>query len=161
MPVAPTPDALATILPGEWILGATSLPEWIDGSRRGGRFRFLVESTDPLVLTEEQRFTTPEGRRSKIVVTSRLAGEGFVSRGAGLRRVLRGRWRVLGVTEDASVLALRTERSRRLTEGVIVLVQAGADAGELRRHVAAASEELGLSPEDFASLGWIDLAAER
>jgi hypothetical protein len=161
MPNAPTAEFVAATLPGHWRLGATSLPEWLDGERQSVVFDFQVESEDPLVIVELQNFTTPEGKDRQITRVSQWQRGEFQSRGKGIRKALHGRWNVIGFSDDNSVAVLRVERSRGFQEGVLVLVRVGVDASELRSLVAASSDDLGLSPEEFGSLWWFDVPTQR
>lgn len=161
MPTAPTTETIAEALPGTWRLGATSLPEWLDGARQSALFRFEVTSNDPLVISEEQSFTTPDGKDRQVVRVSQWQRGQFQSRGSGIRKALLGRWKSLGFTDDNSVVALKIEKSRGFQEGILVLVRLGVDASELRSLVAASSHELGLTPEEFGSLWWVEVPAHQ
>lgn len=157
MPSSPSAKTVAEVVVGAWGLGATSLPEWLDGSRTAAHVQFSVVSPEPLVVREEQRYTSADGKERVGIISSNWANGQFVSRGSGVRRISRGRWRVLGVTDDHNILVIRTERSATVSDGVMVLVRVGADGSELRTTIATSSEDLGLTPEVFASLGWLPL----
>lgn len=154
MPPAPTVQSIATTVEGSWHLGATNLPDWLDGSRRAAHIIFEVVTTEPLVVRERQQFIA-EGKERELVVTSHWANGEFVSRSTGLRRLARGRWRVLGISEDSAIVVVRVEKSAQVADGLMVLVRSGTDASELRTTIANSSASLGLGPEDFASLGWL------
>lgn len=161
MPNAPTAEFVAATLAGHWRLGATSLPEWLDGERQSVLVDFEVESEDPLVIREQQNFTTPEGKDKQVTRVSQWRRGEFRSRGSGLRKALHGRWNAIGFSGDNTVAVLRVERSRGFQDGILVLVRVGADASELRSLVAASSDDLGLTPEEFGSLWWFDVPAHR
>lgn len=158
MPSFPSSATVAQVVVGSWKLGATSLPEWLDGSRTAGQFQFTLVSSEPLVVREEQRFVGADGKHRDVVITSNWQNGQFVSRGTGLRRISRGRWRVLGVTDDHGILIVRTERSVTVVDGVMVFVRVGTDGSELRTTIANSWEDLGLTPEAFASLGWLPIS---
>lgn len=157
MSPAPTAQNVAKAVAGSWQLGATNLPVWLGGTRSGAHFAFEVVTEDPLVVREYQRFTA-EGKERGLVVTSIWARGEFVSRSTGVRRLARGRWRVLGINDDRSIVVVRTEKSAQVLDGLMVFVRSGSDASELRTTIANSSQALGLEPEDFASLGWLPVA---
>ena len=160
MPPAPNAQTIASSVAGSWHPGATSMPEWLNGSRKGAQFTFEIVTTDPLVVRERQQFTA-EGKERDFIVTSHWAKGEFISRSTGVRRLARGRWRVLGISADSNIVVVRTEKSAQVADGLLVLVRSGTDASELRTTIANSSEALGLAPEDFASLGWLPVPDPR
>lgn len=161
MPTAPTIKTVAEVLPGNWRLGATSLPEWLDGGRQAVLFQFEVVSSGPLVINEHQNFTTPEGKDKQILRVSQWQRGEFQSRGSGLRKALHARWNAIGFSDDHNVAVLRVGRSRGFQDGILVLVRVGFDGSELRSLVAASSDDLGLTPEEFGSLWWFEAPTHR
>lgn len=154
MHTPPTPHRLAEVLPGSWILGASSQLFWLDGRHGEPRFTFRVVTPAPLRLTETIEFSTPEGRPRVMTGKTRRARSEFVWRGSGADALVARRWSAAGVDDSGSVLVMRYRRTRAVPSGIDLLVREGSDVGELRTLVATTSTELGLSPEDFASLSW-------
>lgn len=148
-----SPDELADRLPGRWAIHATSFPMWLRGDRLDPAITYRVRRRDPLVLDDVVDYRHERRGPRRVVGRDRLRGDGFVWRGSGPLAVLRSRWRVTGV--DGPVLAIRFERSAATPAGVDVLVREGHRVRELRRTVAEGLDALGLTPEEFASLGWL------
>ena len=159
MPTVLTERTIADTLPGDWHVGATNLPLWLDGERHAVSFRFERESSDPLVIREQQDFTTTDGKAKVVVRVSRWQRGEFQVRASRLLGARSGRWSVIGVNGAGSVVVLKVEKSRGVQEGLLVLVRLGFDASELRSMVAASSGDFGLGPEDFGSLSWLEVAA--
>lgn len=146
---------LAEVLPGAWTLGATSQLFWLDGRHGEPRFSFAVATRSPLLLSETIEFAHPDGRpRVATGKTRRVRGE-FAWRGTGTDAFVTRRWSVAGLDATGSILVQRYRRTRAVTKGIDVLVREGAEIGELRTVVAGTAAELGLTPEDFASLTWL------
>ena len=147
---------LAQLLPGGWIVAATNIQAWLTPDRVGGRYVWDVLETDPLVLTEDIAFANQRGIDQHILGVSLEVDGGFVWRGRGLQRFTRSHWSVIGLTDDETVLAVRYIRSRATEAGVSILLREGTPPRELRAMIAHDSARLGLTPEDFATLTWID-----
>lgn len=148
-----SPDELADRLPGRWAIHATSFPMWLRGDRLDPGICYRLRRRDPLVLDDVVEYRHERRGPRRIVGRDRLRADGFVWRGAGMLAVLRSRWGVTGI--DGAVLAIRFERSPVTPPGVDVLVREGDAVPELRRSVAERLDALGLTPEEFASLGWL------
>ena len=121
MPPAPNAQNIASALAGSWHLGATNLPEWLGSSRSTPRFTFEIVTTEPLVIRERQQFSA-EGKERELIVTSNWANGEFISKSTGVRRLARGRWRVLGISADSSIVVVRTEKSTQVVDGLSVFV---------------------------------------
>jgi len=150
-----TPQRLAEVLPGAWGLGATSQLFWLDGRHGEPRFTFRVAGMSPLRLTETIEFANLDGRPRILAGKTRWVRDEFVWRGSGADALVTRRWSAAGVDETGSILVMRNRRTRAFANGIDILVREGAELGELRTIVASTAAELGLSPEDFASLTWI------
>ncbi len=159
MPTVLDQEIVADVLEGEWRLGATNVVEWLDGTRREVVLQFDIEQSDPLVVTEQQAYTSPDGRRRLQSIRSEWAEGAFRSRGRGILRTGATRWRLGGVSDDRATIVLRVATVREGQDALFVLVRAGMTAGELRGTIAMRSQEFGVGPEDFASLSWLDLPA--
>lgn len=143
-------------LAGEWSIGASNIEPWVNGARRDALFRFAVENESPLVITEEQVFTTKDGKERRNALTNHFHDGEFVSKG---RRILgtMSRWSIRGVSEDGSILIIRMTHARGGQDGLMVMVRLNEVLDELRATLARQAEEFGLGPEDFASLTWLPL----
>lgn len=159
MPRVLDQETVAGVLPGEWIVGATNVIEWLDDSRRDVIFRFEVVNASPLTIREHQSFTTREGKERQQSIQSEWVNGVFRSKGRGILRADATRWRLGGVSEDHSTLVLRVATVRGGQDGLIVLVRRDAVPDELRIMIATKSESFGVGPEDFASLSWLELPA--
>ncbi|HEU4848936.1 MAG TPA: hypothetical protein VFS93_00840 [Terrimesophilobacter sp.] len=159
MPTTLDQETIAEALPGSWRVGATNIVDWLDGDRRDPVFRFEVSETTPLAISEEQEFTSPEGKSRLITIQSEWVDGVFRSKGRGILKSGASRWRLGGMSEDRSVLVIRVATIRGGQDGLLVLVRSDAASGELRSMIATRSDEFGLGPEDFASLSWLDLSA--
>lgn len=147
------PELLRDALPGRWAIRATNFPMWLHGERRAPRIEYRMRRADPLVLDDIVSYVHDRRGPGRIVGTDRLRGDGFVWRGRGMLGVLRSRWVVAGL--DGPVLAIRFARSVVTPAGADLLVREGEAMPELRTHAAERLEALGLTPEEFASLGWL------
>lgn len=148
-------EAVGRILPGSWRIAASNFPVWLAGDRLEPRFSFELVTGHPLVLAEDVQFSTPEGEEKHILGTATWMGDGFRWRGKGLKGVLPGYWSVAGVSDDESVAVIRVDKSFASEAGIDILVREGTQRPEVRALVARATEEFGLSPEDFGSLTWL------
>lgn len=158
MGTEPTPGHLAQILPGRWRILATNLFHWLNGERLEPVVELSLNSTDPLVLGEQVKFATNEGKGRVVRSRSAWSGNHFVTRKLGMRPSAR-RWTVDGASEDGNVIVVRHGSGRSAGGGIDVLVRDGADADQVRALVAHDSETFDLSLEDFASLSWFPLPA--
>lgn len=155
MRTPPTPDRLAEVLPGAWGLGATSQFFWLDGRHGEPRFSFRIAGISPLRLIETIEFAESDGRPRTLTGKTRWVRDEFVWRGSGTDALVARRWSAAGIDESGSILVMRYRRTRAVTSGIDLLVREGGDVGELRTLVASTAAELGLAPEDFASLTWL------
>lgn len=146
---------LSDLLPGTWRLAATNMPMWLDGTRLSPRHSYELVGTEPLVFGDDVGFITPEGEEKHVVGTDTWRHGRFVWRGKGWQRIWPTRWTVSGVSADDSVMVIHFDRSRATPAGVEIRVRDGVHHPELRKLVARDTENLGLTPEDFASLTWL------
>jgi len=146
---------LADLLPGRWGILATNFPVWLLTAHINPTVEYEVIKDDPLVLGSVIRFETEDGEEKSVSGRSRWTGEDFVRHGTGLRRMMKSRWSVSGVSEAGHVVTIRTEKSMIFPEGVTLIVRDDVDTEQLRAHVANNSTRFGLTAEDFASLGWM------
>lgn len=151
---------LADVLPGTWTIAATNLPMWLNGERLDGRLSYELISSDPLVLSDDVAYRDPQGEEKHIVGENsfgrdRYGDEGFRWRGKGMLKLVPGRWAVSGFSEDGAIAVIRFEKSLATAAGIDVIVREGADEPEVRKTIARATEEFGLTPEDFGSLTWL------
>jgi len=149
-------SVFADKLPGTWRLAATNLPMWVDGTRHDPEFAFEVVDGRELTFTSTVRYATTGGEAKAIVGSDRLRGDEFVRRGRGWLTTLTSRWRVAGANDDFEIVATRYSRSRLAPEGIDVLVRKEAMLTAVRSTVAHATEQFGLTAEDFASLTWLE-----
>ncbi|MDO7882227.1 hypothetical protein [Antiquaquibacter soli] len=150
-----TETELAEILPGTWRIAATNFPMWLSGERLQPQFRYGLLSESPLTLSDEVAYVTTEGEEKQILGKDVLRRGEFVWRGKGLLSFARSRWHVSGADEQRTLLVIRFSKSIATPPGIDLVVREGSSYPHLRRVVASSTEELGLSPEDFASLGWL------
>ncbi len=150
-----TETELSEVLPGTWRIAATNFPMWLDGSRLQPQFSYGLLSASPLTLSDEVSFVTPEGEEKQILGKDTLRRGEFVWRGKGVLSIASSRWRVSGADAERTLLVIRFSKSFATPAGIDIVIREGSAYPNLRRIVAGSTEELGLSPEDFASLGWL------
>ena len=160
MPATLTANTLAQILPGSWTIAATNFPTWLTGERRSPRFRYELVGQNPLVLSDDVFYVTAEGEEKHILGqdtfgVDRYGNDEFRWRGKKLLRFFVSRWSVSGVNEDGSIAVIRFSKSLVTPAGIDIIVRADVEVPELRATIARATEEFGLSPEDFGSLTWL------
>lgn len=148
---------LAELLPGTWRIAATNLPVWLDGDHRNPRIELAATSAEPLRFDEVAAFEAATGEPSEFVARSRWAGTHFVRRGRGRRALVRSRWTVGAVDDERGLVVVRVEQSLRSPAGIDLVLRADASGDGVRPYVAARTEQLGLSPEEFGSLTWLTL----
>jgi hypothetical protein len=148
-------SVLAAKLPGTWSVAATNFPMWLDGTRHNPEFTYDVVEGDKLTLAETVSYTTTTGEPKMIRGTDRLRGDEFVWRGQGWLKVLASRWRVVGANDAFDVAVIRFTRSRLTPAGIDVLVRKDASVMAARSTVAHATDQFGISAEEFASLTWL------
>lgn len=146
---------LIEVLPGTWRIAATNFPMWLDGSRLQPQFTYGLLSESPLSLTDEVSYVTPEGEGKQILGKDTFRRGEFVWRGKGVLAIASSRWRVSASDADRTLLVVRFSKSFATPAGIDIVIREGSTYPNLRRTVAASTEELGLSPEEFASLGWL------
>ena len=146
--------ALADLLPGRWEILATNFPVWLLTAHLNPSVEYELVREDPLVLASVIRFETEDGEEKEVHGRSHWTGEDFIRRGTGIRRLVKSRWSVGGVSEAGHVVTIRTEKSLVFPDGVTLIVREDVDTDHLRAHVANNSTRFGLTAEDFASLGW-------
>lgn len=148
--------ALADLLPGTWTIAATNFPMWLTGERGEPRFTYGLVSRQPLVLSDEVAYLNAVGESKQIIGNDTWKGGEFVWRGKGILRLFTSRWTVAATSADGAVVVIRFSKSLATPAGVDILTREGATVPELRAMVAHATEEFDLTPEDFASLSWLD-----
>lgn len=144
---------VARNLVGEWRIGASNIGEWVDGSRRDAALSFTIAQETPLVIDEEQVFTIKDDKERRVLLTNRFLNGQFVSRGKGLIAGM-SRWTISGIDANNGILIVRMTHARGGQDGLIVLVRKDSQVEELRTIIARHAGDLGLGPEDFASLTW-------
>lgn len=150
--------ALADLLPGAWRVAATNFPMWLAGDKLQPRFTYALVSEEPLVLSDDVAYTEG-GEEKRILGQDTWRGDRFVWRGRRLLRLVASHWEVAGASDDGSVAVIRFSKSLVTPSGVDVLVRDGAQHPELRAMIAHATEDFGLSPEEFGSLTWFTTGA--
>ena len=151
----PTTAELIEVLPGAWRIVATNVPVWLETERRNPRVTFEVESRDPLRLATRVDFDSADGGEGQILARDRAAGDLLVRRVRGVKQLNGQRWHVDVVDDDRALVVVRQHAGFRRHDGIDVLLGAEAEVDGTRRHVAAHTDELGLTPEEFASLTWL------
>ena len=146
---------LAELLPGDWYVAASNFPMWLNGERTRPRFSYGLVSRDPLVLSDEVTYVDAEGEPQSIIGTDSWQHDEFVWRGKRLLKLVASRWSVDGMSDDASVLTIRFAKSLVSPSGIDIVVRDGVHHPELRAMIARATEQFGLTPEDFGSLSWL------
>ena len=148
---------LADLLPGTWSIAATNFPMWLSGDKLEPTFSYELLSEDPLVLSDDVGYLE-EGEEKHILGQDTWRGDEFVWRGRKLLRLFASRWGVAGMSDDGTIAVIRFSKSLATPAGVDVIVRDGADHPELRATIAHATEEFGLTPEEFGSLTWFTAA---
>lgn len=146
---------LSEVLPGTWRIAATNFPMWLQGDRLQPQFSYGLVSTSPLTLTDEVSYVTSDGEEKQILGKDTFRRGEFVWRGKGVLSVASSRWHVSGADSDRTLLVIRFSKSFATPAGIDIVIREGSAYPNLRRNVAGSTEELGLSPEEFASLGWL------
>ena len=154
-------STLAAVLPGNWVVAATNFPMWLTGEYLGPRLAYEVIGEHPLALSHDVSYITAEGEEKHMVGRDTWDHDGFRRRGKGLLGAFGSRWIVSGVSADGAIAVIHLAKSLATPSGIDVLVREGAQVPELRATVARATEEFGLSPEDFGSLSWLVAAHTR
>ena len=156
MPTTPQYDELAKILPGVWNVRSTNFPMWLTRERKSPRFSYDLVSENPLTLRDDVSYLTADNAEKHIVGTDKWAHDHFVWRGKGLLKIARSRWSIAGGNDDHTALAIRFDKTMFTPAGLDIIVREGVEIAELRSLVARNAEQFGLTPEDFASLTWLD-----
>lgn len=142
------------LLEGEWRLGATNVDTWVNGTRRDALFRFSIEQESPLVITEEQVFTSREGKEKHTSLTSKYSHGEFIAKGRKILGTM-SRWTVGGASPDGSIVVIRLTHERGGQDGLLVLVRSDHVRDDVRTTIATQADEYSIGPEDFASLTWL------
>ncbi|MCU1411114.1 MAG: hypothetical protein JWR04_1821 [Rhodoglobus sp.] len=148
---------LADLLPGTWTIQATNFPMWLTGEKLEPRFTYDLVSEQPLVLSDDVSYVEEAGEKH-ILGQDTWNGEGFVWRGRKLLRLFASRWTVAGISDDGTIAVIHFSKSLATPSGVDVIVREGTHHPELRATIAHATEEFGLTPEEFGSLTWLAAA---
>ncbi len=128
---------------------------WLAGDKSRPRFTYELIQTNPLRLSDDVSYLDEEGEEKHILGRDTWRGGEFVWRGTRLLSIATSRWRVSGANQDRSLLVVRFSQSLVSPAGIDLIVREAHEIPELRKVVAASTEALGLSPEEFASLGWL------
>jgi len=147
----------ADTLPGTWTIAATNFPMWLTGEKRHPRFTYELVSSDPLVLSDDVSYV-PAGDDSEekhILGHDTWNGTEFVWRGRKLLRLFASRWSVTGMSDDGALAVIHFTKSLATPSGVDVIVREGSALADVRKTVAHATEDFGLTPEQFGSLTWL------
>ena len=83
------------------------------------------------------------------------SGGEFVWRGRRLLRLFASHWTVAGLSNDGTIAVISFSKTLASPAGVDVIVREGVEHPELRATIAHATEEFGLTPEEFGSLTWL------
>jgi hypothetical protein len=134
---------------------------WLTGEYFEPRLAYEVVGEHPLVLTHDVSYRTADGDEKHMVGRDRWDHDGFRRRGKGLLGTFGSRWTVSGASADGTIAVIHLSKSLATPAGIDVLVRDGVQVPELRATVARATEEFGLSPEDFGSLSWLVGAPTR
>jgi len=147
----------AETLPGTWRIAATNFPMWLSGGRRNPQFTYALVSTDPLVLSDDVSYTETgdEPVEKHILGHDTWSNGEFVWRGRRLLRLFASHWTVAGLSDDGTIAVISFSKSLATPAGVDVIVREGVEHPELRATIAHATEEFGLTPEEFGSLTWL------
>lgn len=148
---------LADLLPGTWTIAATNFPMWLTGDKLKPTFTYELVSDDPLVLSDDVGYVQ-EGEEKHILGQDTWRGDEFVWRGRKLLRLFASHWSVAGISDDGTIAVIRFSKSLATPAGVDIIVRSGTQHPELRAMIAHATEEFGLTPEDFGSLTWFTAA---
>lgn len=150
-------DELAVLLPGTWDVAASNFPMWLDRRRRNPTFTYGVLSTDPLVLSDDVAYVTGEGDGEVKHVLGRdtWRRDHFRWRGRGRLFIATSRWTIAGVSADNDVAVVRFAKTLFTPSGVDVITRQNRDHDDIRAIVAADTQALGLTPEEFGSLTWL------
>jgi len=148
-------SAVAAKLPGVWRVAATNFPMWLDGSRHNPTFSYELVEGEELTFADTVSYTTRDGETKTIIGVDQLRGDEFVWRGQGWLKIFTSRWHIVGANADSSILVIRFSRSRLTPAGIDIIVREDTPTDNLRSTVAHATEQFGLSAEDFASLTWL------
>ncbi|MBK4346557.1 hypothetical protein [Lacisediminihabitans changchengi] len=161
MTFVPSAGSLAELLPGSWHIGATNFPMWLRGDRLNPTLSYEVRSEQPLKFLDTVTYSTRAGVRKSIVGVDTLRGDGLVWRGRGILLPFRSHWKVEGTGPSDEFVVTRFSKSLVTPAGVDIMVRHGArlDSQELRTIVATSAGEFGLTPEDLATLTWLELPA--
>lgn len=144
---------LADLLPGEWVVAASNFPMWLTGERSRPTFTYGLVSTDPLVLSDDVGYVEA-GEEKHILGQDTWRDGEFVWRGRRLLRLVASRWTVAGANGEGTIAVVRFAKSIATPSGVDIIVRQGTRHPELRATIAHATEEFGLTPEEFGSLTW-------
>ncbi len=149
--------SFADTLPGTWSIAATNFPMWLTGQKIEPKFTYELVSTDPLVLSDDVSYVQlgEQPEEKHILGQDTWNGHEFVWRGRKLLRLFASHWEVTGMSDDATIAVIHFTKSLATPAGVDVIVREGADRPDVRKTVAHATEEFGLTPEEFGSLTWL------
>lgn len=126
---------------------------WLTGEKLEPRFTYELVTESPLVLSDDVSYVE-EGEEKHILGQDTLRGDEFVWRGRKLLRLVSSRWSVAGVSDDGDIAVVRFSKSLATPAGVDIIVREGTSHPEVRRTVAHATDDFGLTPEEFGSLTW-------
>jgi hypothetical protein len=150
----PTGRDAAAVMRGRWHVRASTSRKWLSGARDAPVATFGIATDHPFTLESSLSWITLSGDVRNNVGTSRARGAWFVwsLHGPWYRRS-RIRWKLLGVSEDGDIVAVRFN-SRFGHSGADVLVRDGVEP-RLRGIVSTDPDRFGLTTEELASLEWL------
>jgi hypothetical protein len=158
-PRSMTESELLDLLVGEWMIGATNFPMWLNGSRLSPTFEYGLRGESPLVLDDTVAYLTADGARKTITGVDRWRGDRFVWRGTGLLRLFTSGWTVAAASDEKDFAVIRFTKSLATPAGVDVIARAGVTPHDLRTAVAADPERFTLGHEEFAGLTWLEFGS--
>lgn len=151
-------EFLADLLPGFWSIGASNFPMWLRGDRTSPALEYERTGTEPLRFIDRVTYVSREGEPKLVQGIDTHGPNGFTWRGKGILKIFASRWQVIGAGADGSFAVIRFARTRVTPAGVDIISREGVDSMRLRTTIAAAPAEFGLSPEEFASLTWLEIS---
>jgi hypothetical protein len=150
---------LAELLQGEWMIGATNFPIWLNGSRLSPTFEYRVRGRSPLVLEDTVAYVSPDGVRTTTGGVDRWRGDRFIRRGSARRGLFASRWAITAADDDGDFAVIRFFKSFATHAGLAVIARASVDPHDLRTAVATDPGRYDIGHEEFAGLTWLDYAA--
>ncbi len=150
----PTGKDAAAVMRGRWHVRASTSRKWLSGARDAPVAGFETATEHPFALESSLSWITLRGDLQHNVGTSTARGAWFVWRlhGPWYRRSTI-RWKLLGVSEDGDIVAVRFN-SVFGHSGADILVRDGVEP-RLRTIVSSDPYRFGLTSKELASLEWL------